>query len=336
MINDAAKYLLTISGATALAAVIYGAAVGDRAGAFLLGFVSLASLIAALATIGSGVIDYPDEPADADTDDDAPSPAVREPEPPARPSPWPSLVAVSAGTIAVGAAVGAPLVVAGALIALVPFAGWLAQVWREHPSWSPELSRRMDDRLVLPVALPLAMFALAAVIAISFSRLLLAISKDASTVIAMVVATLILLVCAFVASRPRLGGGAVAVLAVVAALATGTAGVVGAAAGEREFPHEGEKETPTQDVVARNSQFEPTRLEFPANREVKVEFSNEDEEIFHNVSVYEGEGPQSRPIFNGRPITGGEEVYELRTPRPGSYRFVCDFHANMVGEFVIK
>ena len=336
MINDAAKYLLTISGAAALAAVIYGAAVGDRAGAFILGFASLAALIAALATIGTGVIDYPDEPGEEG--EEAPTPAVREPDRRTRPSAWPALTALAAGTMAVGAAVGAPLVVAGALIALVPFAGWLGQVWREHPSWSPDLSRKMDDRLILPVALPVAMFLLAAFIAVAFSRILLAISKDAATAIAMVAATVILVACAFVASRPRLRSGAVTGLAVIAALAAGASGVVGAAAGERDF-HEHEHKGIHEEIVATNTQFNTSRLEFPAGKDVTLDFHNEDHEIFHNVSVYEGEptDPKARPLFNGKPITEGEVAYEFKTPPPGTYKFACDFHlTNMVGELVIK
>ena len=334
MINDAAKYLLTISGLTAVAAGMYGVAVGDRAGAFILGFASLGALVAALATIGTGVFDYPDEPGSDAGADEAPTPAVREPAPPARPSAWPAVAALSAGTVAVGAAVGAPLVVAGAVIALIPFAGWLAQVWREHPSWSPDLSRRMDDRLVLPVVLPVAMFLLAALIAVSFSRILLAISKDAATAIAMVAATLILVACAFVASRPRLRSGSVTGLAVIAALAAGASGVVGAAAGEREFPKH-EEHVPEEEIVARNTQFNLPEIEFPAETRVKLDFHNEDHEVFHNVSIYTKD-EASRPVFNGRPITEGEVVYEFRTPPPGEYQFICDFHPNMVGDLVTE
>lgn len=194
----------------------------------------------------------------------------------------------------------------------------------------------MDDRLLLPAGLPLLAFGLAAVIAIALSRILLAVPKDPAVLVALVVAVVILFACALLAARPRVSPGAVTALAVVAALLTGGAGVVGAAAGEREF-HEHEHQEVVH-VEAANLLFDADEITAEAGEARHIGFANHDD-VYHNIAVYEGEGDEEpgAPIYNGRPVVEDEIEYEIQIDDPGEYIFLCDFHpVTMRGAYVVE
>jgi plastocyanin len=325
MISPAAKLLLVLSGASGVLAVGYGIADGERGGAVLLVAACVAALLAAVAVIGALGPDLVEDPQP----DEVPAPVTFGPVDAARPSPWPLVVAVAATTIAVGAAEGPAYVVGGGIVALVAALGWVAQAWREHPSFSPRIRARLSSRVVVPGLLPVLAFLVAAVIAISVSRILLAVSKNGSVAVALTAATVILAACAVVATRPRLSSSALGALAVVGALLAGTAGIVGAAAGERTI-HPETSEIPVIVVVAKNTQFTKDHYEVPAGEKVEVDFRNEDA-VFHDFAVYREDGT---PVFAGRPVVHRDEKLEMKIPESGTYTFVCDFHPNMKGDLV--
>jgi plastocyanin len=126
-------------------------------------------------------------------------------------------------------------------------------------------------------------------------------------------------------------------LIAVAAIFAGTAGVVGAAAGEREFHPEHEAE-PGFRIVAKDTAFDKREVKVPAKEAVHVDFVNDDP-IFHNFAVYTP-GPDNTsvgaPVFAGRPVIHDEETLEMEIPEPGTYVFVCDFHPNMRGDLVAE
>jgi plastocyanin len=280
------------------------------------------------------------DPIDTDDEDEADAAAAAVtygPADAARPSTGPFLAAVAAGLVAVGLAEGPAYVVSGGLLGLVIAGLWTAQVWREHPSWTPRLGERMGQRLLVPSLLPVVALLTTAVIAIALSRILLAVSKDGSIIIAGVAALAILAACAVIAYRPRVGPGAMLGLIAVGAVLAGTAGVWGAAAGEREFhPHHDEHHA--IELAAQNTAFDKTRLVVPAEEPVVVDFANHDE-IFHNLAVYTPGADATTvgsPVFAGKPIAEGEVEFEMEIPEPGNYVFVCDFHPNMRGDLVAE
>ena len=331
MLNLACRALLVLAGVAATLATGYAIAGGDRTGMVLLAFLAVAALVAGVVTFGDAVPDVAPPIAD-----DAPRPERRSVgvAEAARDSAWPAGAAVAVSVMAAGAAVGIPVVVAGLLLALVVTGGWFATVWREHPSWTRPVRERVGSRLLVPVGLPAAAVLLAAVIAVSMSRVLLAIPKSASVLVALVVAVAILLACAWVASRPRLGSSVIGALLVLAGASTVGAGIAGAVAGERGFEHHEAEEKPLE-VSARQIQFSKDTITVPAHDEVTLEFVNRDAGIYHNVAVYAGDGPDAKPVFNGEGFPGeGERSYTIETPPPGTYTFVCDFHPNMKGKFV--
>ncbi len=330
MLNAVSRALLALTAASAALAAAYFIADGDRTGVVLLAFLALAALVGGLSTAGNAVPDVAPpvgagSPARGRTAMSASVP---------KGSGWPLGVAVSLTVLAVGAVTGVPLVLAGLLLLLVVTAGWFAKAWSEHPSWTRPVRQRVSSRLLAPVGLPVGGFLLAAVIAVSMSRILLAVSKNVATVVAMVAAVAIFAACYWVASRPRLGSSVIVALSVLAGTSMVGAGIAGAVGGERKFEQHHEEEHPLT-VSAKETKFNTDTITVKAGKDVHLEFVNEDEKIFHNVAVYDGSGPDSKPVFNGEGFPGhGERSYEFKAPQPGSYTFVCDFHPAMKGTFV--
>jgi len=328
--NLATTMLFSLSAAGLVLAAAYGLAVGERSGVALLVFLALAALVAALVTAPVHDVE-PVVPADA------PPPQRRSSTTggAARGSGWPAAGATAVALLAAGAAVGPGVVVIGVLAVLVATAGWFGQVWREHPSWTPRVRERVSSRLLVPLGLPVAAVTLVALIAVSFSRILLAIPKDAAVLVAMLAAVAILAACYWVASRPRLGSSALIALAALAGVTTVGAGVAGAVSGERHFEPHAHEENQYR-LSARNTQFSRSELSMPANEKVVLEFENADEE-YHNVAIYEGEGPTAKPVFNGEGFRGDDQrTYKFTTPGRGRYVFVCDFHPLMKGTLVTE
>src|SRR5436309_3154327 len=145
MLTHANKYLFAVAGFALVAFFGYSATVGERSGAFLLFGLSVGAatlgLVVTGATIGEPV------PAAADADDDAVETVEVEMVSAARPSVWPLVTALALGLAAVGAAVDGRLLATGVVVGLIPAAGWLGQVWREHAAWTRRLSARLEDRV---------------------------------------------------------------------------------------------------------------------------------------------------------------------------------------------
>ncbi|HEX2063001.1 MAG TPA: hypothetical protein VHE80_01130, partial [Acidimicrobiales bacterium] len=329
MFSLATKLLFSLTGAALAYALGYGVAVGERSGTVLFLFLAAAALVAGLATLVVQDV-APVVP------DDAPPPQPRAATAGAAPqgSAWPLAAALATALLVSGAALGTPVVIGGVVAVLAATAGWFARVWSAHPSWTPRVRERTSTRLLVPLGLPVAMVALALIIAISMSRILLAVPKNVAVGVALAVAIAILGACYWVASRPRLGSSALMALAALAGISTVGAGIAGAVAGEREF-HAHEKEERVVPITAENIQFDRETIRIPAQKDVIIEFENEDE-VFHNVAVYGWEsrqameqalaaGQSTRPIFNGSGFAGpAERGYRFRVPPPGTYTFLCD------------
>ncbi|MGH9158266.1 MAG: cupredoxin domain-containing protein [Acidimicrobiales bacterium] len=330
MFSLASKLLFTICAAAVAMAVGYGFDVDERAGVAIFVFVAVAAAVAAAALAGATVPDFPPGVAA-----DAPPPQRQAttvvPAPPG--TGFTVVAAVAVTMLAAGAAVSQELVVGGVLVLVLAVGGWLGAVWHLHPTWTPRVRSRVSARLLLPVGLPVGTVLLALLIAASVSRIFLAISKNGAVVGSLAVALSVFGGCAWVASRPRLAPSALVALAAVAATSMIGAGIAGAVSGERDIEHHGDEHEPIK-VEAHEVMFDTDAITVTAGEEVVLEFENLDE-VFHNVAVYRGEGPDAEPVFNGAGFAGEDErTYRFEAPVAGTYIFVCDFHPNMKGAFV--
>ncbi|HET9444601.1 MAG TPA: hypothetical protein VFO65_14845, partial [Acidimicrobiales bacterium] len=189
MLNPVSKLLIAMSAAGLAMGIAYQVVVDERAGTTLLLTLAVAGLVLGVMTSGASV---PDEAPPIPPDAPAPERRATTTGSPARGSAWPALAAVAVAVLASTAAAGGPVVIVGVLALLLAAGGWFSKVWAEDPSWSPRVRERVSMRLLVPVGLPVATFLLAATIAISMSRILLAVSKNGAVAIALVAALAIL------------------------------------------------------------------------------------------------------------------------------------------------
>lgn len=333
MLSLPSKLLLALAGLATVAAVGYNIAIGERAGVILLLGVALAALATGLAIFGTGVRDMaPLVPADAPP----PERAATTPGPAAAGSFGPLGAALALGVLVLGIVVGRALIYIALILSVLAAFGWFARSWSDHPVSTWRMRSRVSNRLVAPILTPLGTFVLAITIAISVSRVLLAVNDKVAPLIALVVAVVILTAMFVIASRPRLRSTAITGLGALAVVSMLGAGVAGASQGERKFERKGEPQ-PGAQVIAKGTAFKEAQLKVPADKQVAITFKNEDPKaIYHNVAVYDDSGSRPVPIFNGQGIPGGRKITYRTTFKAGTYRFQCDFHANMKGEFVVS
>lgn len=322
MTNNASKFVLGLSGAGILAAIV---ANDDRAQMLL--FIGL-FLVAAAVAYGLGRSVGADLPPFVAADA-PPASTSFDPADTPRGSYGPIITAAGATTLVSGGAFGPDYVIGGILVALVGAALWTFDAFRTPGAVAEPDARNVDNRLLGPIALPVGAAVLTVTIAYSFSRVLLAINETASWVTAFIVASVVLVVLTAIASKVPTTRvvSSVAGLGLVVVLIAGGAG---AGVGEREFHHI-EDGTPVVEITALNTAFDRNVIALPEDTEVEMIFTNLDVGTFHNVGVYT-EGEPGEPIFNGKPSAKGTEKYKFRTPAAGTYRYICDFHPAMVGE----
>ena len=92
------------------------------------------------------------------------------------------------------------------------------------------------------------------------------------------------------------------------------------------------------DIVAENIAWSTDTLELKAGEPNELEIENADT-VVHNLSIYPDEEAASAKqdaLFSGSDIDGGETAtYEIEGLEKGKFTFICDYHANMVGEVTV-
>jgi plastocyanin len=190
------------------------------------------------------------------------------------------------------------------------------------------------DRLVLPILLPIVMLLVIATVLFGFSRILLSLTKDAATAIALIVAFSILVVAAVVASRSVVRASSLAsmigAIAGVAMLAGGIALIAVGAGGENGG---GGGPAVTISLTAKGIAFEETSLSVSAGKPFAIAFDNQDAGIQHDVQIFDNESFSGTPLLDGEIVTGPAKItYEAPALDPGTYSFHCSVHpAQMKG-----
>lgn len=245
MITTGAKLWFGITAVALAALVVYAiASGGEWFGSFVLGTFAVGAAIIGFATVST-------RDGDVDPDDTTAVVSVRR----ALPAPWPAMAAVAMGFALVGLATDSMLLWLGVALAAVTVAEWMVSSWAERATGDHAYNRDLRNRMMFPFEFPVVALAITAFVVIGFSRVLLALPKTGSWVIAGVIAAAILAVATLITSRPRISSSVLTGVLALGAVAVLGGGIVGAVVGEREFhPHEehdeevaGEAEDPGAD-----------------------------------------------------------------------------------------
>ena len=173
MVPLGSKALFALAGLGLIASIAYGVATKDSSATTVLGFVAVGAFALGVAVLLAGADQEPWVATDA--------PLAEQPPAGGRgllPSAFPLVAAAAFGTLALAAVAGL---------------GWLFQVWTEDGTYSAGYGLRIKERLLLPVGLPVGVVALVGAIAISVSRVFLALPEKGTRVAAIVIAIVILL-----------------------------------------------------------------------------------------------------------------------------------------------
>ena len=212
------------------------------------------------------------------------------------------------------------------------------QLTESKPAPAPERHGHARQSLVLPLVLPIAIMLIIGLVLFGFSRVLLAVSAGAATLVALVVAASIMTVATIVASRSRLSNASlfsmVGVIAGIAMLAGGVA-IVAMGTGEETGPELLQVSLAAPEGAS-VSGYAETSLQFEADRPTVLQFDNQDPGVQHNVVIF-GEdpavNPQAAALFTGELITGPlQSAYDVPALSAGTYFFHCEVHpSTMVG-----
>ena len=159
---------------------------------------------------------------------------------PTTPSYWPLVGAFGAVVTALGLVVGTGLFILGVVLLVVAMFEWTVRAWADRATGDDDANREVRDRLMQPIEIPVIAVGVIGGLVLGASRVFLALPKLGATFGAIVVATLIFVVATVLALRPKLNRNLVSALLLVGGLGIIIGGIVGAAAGERDFEQHGE------------------------------------------------------------------------------------------------
>ena len=230
MIGTAAKLWYGVAALAIVATPVYAVASGEEwFGSFVLFSLGIAALT--LGLMASAVRD-----GDVDADDPA---AGLAPVRRALPAPWPVLGAIGAGLVAIGLAGEGAFLYAGLGLLGAVLAETMVSSWAERRTADHATNQELRNRIMFPLEIPVLAVVGVAVVVLPFSRVLLALPKSASTAIAIVLATLVLLVSALVTAKPRISSSVLTALLGLGVVVIVGAGIASLVEGEREFEHHG-------------------------------------------------------------------------------------------------
>ena len=120
--------------------------------------------------------------------------------------------------VAVGLVTYPVVFIFGIIALLAATAEWMVQAWSERASADAGFNADVRTRIAHPLEFPVLAAIGVGIIVYSFSRIMLFLSKTGGPVVFAVIATLVLVAGFILAFRPTLRSGAVATVAVIAAL----------------------------------------------------------------------------------------------------------------------
>jgi hypothetical protein len=227
MITTSSKYLIGLSTAAVVGFSVYAIATGWGAMGsigLMSAIVALGFLVGIMQFVRDGEVSAQDSAAVATCGAAQPAPGA---------SAWPAVFGVGLGIVAVGSVTLPAIFMLGVVVILAAGAEWLVQAWAERASADSRFNALVRARTAYPLELPIAASLLLGVIVYGFSRLMLAVSKDAGTLLFALFGAIILVFGFVIARRSNLSKGVVGAICAVGLVAMAAGGVATALTGER-------------------------------------------------------------------------------------------------------
>lgn len=196
------------------------------------------------------------------------------------------------------------------------------------------MEESVRERGVLPIFVPLGIFAVIGILVFSFSRILLNVPRQVAVAVALMTALNILVTCYTISVRKVQGFTALLLVVVIAVPV-----VVGGAAASKiikvKLPAE-PVAIRTIQLSAKGTAFSLAALDLTAP-ETKIDFKNGDT-VPHNVHIFNGPDAKSPTLFTGSIVPGGSSTtYDVTGLSAGTYYFRCDIHpTQMTGTVTVK
>lgn len=162
----------------------------------------------------------------------------------------PSLGALSFVLLLIGAATESTgLMYAAVAVLLVVAFTWTLRTWAERATGDDHTNAELYHRFIDPFRVPVLSLLAIAIVAVGFSRVLLAVSKVASVWVFGLVSLVFFLVAILLALKPSSARWVTTAVVVICAIAIIAAGIAGAVIGEREIEHHGDSGHSTEGAV---------------------------------------------------------------------------------------
>lgn len=228
MLSTGSKLYVGLTAAAVAGAVVYG--ITQNFGA--LGGTGLTFLAVALAGLAAAVIFAKD--GDVSAMDEGAATTAAATATPAGGGLWPMVGALGLLLLVIGSVTDKRYFVAGIAVVIVAIVEWMVQGWAERASADRAFNRTIRERIMHPLELPIAGALGVAVMVYGFSRVMLAVSKDAGPAIFVIAGALITIFGALFATRPQLRSTIIGAMCAAGAVLVVAGGIAGAASGERD------------------------------------------------------------------------------------------------------
>ena len=302
-----------------------------------LGTIVLFSLCAVVAFVGSVVVGFRDA--------DLTAPAVEATSaadaeglgrgPRVSPSMWPIIGAFGAALLVIGLAYDRRWFLGGVLVLVATTIEWAVQAWSDRASDDPTYNAGIRGRLMHPLEFPILGALAVGIVIFGFSRLMLAIPKNAAVVVFIGLGALVL-AAGTVLSKPRkIPGGLIALVLVIGAAGILTAGVVGASRGERHELAAHEEETgpdkKTSNAVAAKASVAGTVVVSPGVTtlpDLTIPRSTPTNLLFDN----EGDVPRQLVVIAGTEPKLDEKGQAVKDAAGNAITVPITFHTDYIGK----
>ena len=236
MLTTGSKLFLGLSSLAFVALGVYG--VTQNFGA--LGSIGLLSLLVVAAGLGAFTLYTRD--ANVSSMDDVQVRTAAAAAEPVSASAWPLVGALGGVLLVIGVITDARWFVAGIVVIIVAVTEWMILAWSERASADQAYNAEVRERVLHPVELPIAGAVVLIVIIFGFSRMMLALPRDAGPPLFVVAAGLIAAFGAILARRSSVRKGVVAGICAVGIVAVLAGGIASAVTGERDELTEADEE----------------------------------------------------------------------------------------------